>query len=226
MKYPLSNYHSIVFDCDGVVLDSNGAKIDAYRQVALSVGASAQQAEQLVQHHIKLGGISRYPKFEFFLREIMQQPVTEQAMHGLLERFTVEVQQRLLNCTISPHLDALRAASKSAKWMILSGGDQVELRKIFQLRGLSDYFPGGIFGSPDNKDQVLAREMQNGNIVQPALFIGDSRYDFQAASAAGLDFVFLTDWTDMQEWQGFCRESNITVMNNLGQLLDDKYTHH
>lgn len=219
MMRRIDQYQTIVFDCDGVVLDSNGAKIDAYRQVALSFGASAQQAEQLVQHHIKLGGISRYPKFEFFLREIMQQPVTQQSMQSLLESFTNEVQQRLLNCTISPHLDALRAASKSAKWMILSGGDQVELRKIFQLRGLSDYFPGGIFGSPDNKDQVLAREMQNGNIVQPALFIGDSRYDFQAASAAGLDFVFLSDWTDMQEWQGFCQQHQIKTLANLGELL-------
>lgn len=219
MMRRIDQYQTIVFDCDGVVLDSNGAKIDAYRQVALSSGASAQQAEQLVQHHIQLGGISRYPKFEFFLREIMQQPVTEQAMHSLLGCFTAEVQQRLLNCTISPHLDALRAASKSAKWMILSGGDQVELRKIFQLRGLSDYFPGGIFGSPDNKDQVLAREMQNGNIVQPALFIGDSRYDFQAASAAGLDFVFLSDWTDMQEWHGFCQQHQIKTLAHLGELL-------
>ena len=220
MKQPLSQYHSIVFDCDGVVLDSNGAKIDAYRQVALSFGASPQQAEQLVQHHIQLGGISRYPKFEFFLREIMQQPVTEQAMRSLLESFTEEVQQRLLHCTISPHLDALRAATGSAKWMILSGGDQVELRKIFALRGLTHYFAAGIFGSPDNKDQVLAREIQSGNIVQPALFIGDSRYDFQAASAAGLDFVFLSDWTDMQDWQGFCQSHQIAVLANLGGLLN------
>lgn len=32
----------------------------------------------------------------------------------------------------------------------------------------------------------------------PALFLGDSKYDYQAASAAGLDFVFLSGWSEVE----------------------------
>jgi phosphoglycolate phosphatase-like HAD superfamily hydrolase len=105
--------------------------------------------------------------------------------------------------------------------MILSGGDQAEIREIFKLRQLDTFFEGGVFGSPDNKDLVLAREKENGNIQFPALFIGDSRYDYQASTKAGLDFVFLSDWTDVPDWTLFCEQNNINTFNNLGALIPE-----
>ena len=85
---PLAEYKTLVFDCDGVVLNSNQLKIQAYHDVAIKFGASEVQAQALVDHHVNLGGISRYPKFEYFLRDIMQQSVTEQKMQALLNGFT------------------------------------------------------------------------------------------------------------------------------------------
>jgi len=215
---PFTEYKTLVFDCDGVVLNSNQLKIQAYYDVAIKFGANKSQAQALVDHHVKLGGISRYPKFEYFLREIMQQAVTEQAMQDLLESFTVEVKRLLTDCEISPYLADLRNNNMYAKWMIISGGDQLELRDIFQQRGIDKLFGGGIFGSPDNKDAILARELEAGNIVQPALFIGDSRYDHQASTNAGLDFVFLSAWTDVECWQDYCATNQIKVFNHLGDL--------
>ncbi len=215
---PLAEYKTLVFDCDGVVLNSNHLKIQAYYDVAIKFGASKTQAQTLVDHHVKLGGISRYPKFEYFLREIMQQAVTEQAMQILLDSFTAEVKRLLMDCEISPYLADVRNKNMHAKWMIISGGDQVELREIFQQRGIDKLFGAGIFGSPDNKDVILARELDAGNIAQPALFIGDSRYDHQASTNAGLDFVFLSAWTDVEGWQDYCASHQITVFNHLGDL--------
>jgi phosphoglycolate phosphatase-like HAD superfamily hydrolase len=217
---PLAEYKTLVFDCDGVVLNSNQLKIQAYYDVAIKFGANEQQAQALVAHHVKLGGISRYPKFEYFLREIMQQDVTKEAIHQLLSAFTAEVKRLLLDCEIAPALGSLRQATANAKWMIISGGDQAELREIFNQRDLTDLFDAGIFGSPDNKEQILARELAQGNITKPALFIGDSRYDYQASTSAGLDFVFLSDWTDLEDWCGFCDAHQIKVLPNLGTLMD------
>lgn len=217
---PLTQYQTLVFDCDGVVLNSNQLKIQAYFDVAIKFGANQAQAQALVEHHVLLGGISRYPKFEYFLREILQQPVTEQAMLGLLASFTEEVQRLLTDCEIAPDLMRLRLATPNAKWMIVSGGDQAELREIFKRRGITDMFSAGIFGSPDNKDQILARELASGNIAQPALFIGDSRYDHIAATRAGLDFVFLKAWTDFEAWPSYCGEHQIEVLEHLGSLIE------
>jgi phosphoglycolate phosphatase-like HAD superfamily hydrolase len=215
---PLAEYKTLVFDCDGVVINSNQLKIQAYYDVAIKFGASEFQAQSLVDHHVNLGGVSRYPKFEYFLREIMQQTVTEQAMQALLDSFTAEVKRLLTDCEIAPDLMRVREANPHAKWMIISGGDQAELRDIFQQRGIDKLFDAGIFGSPDNKDVILARELDAGNIVKPALFIGDSRYDHQASTNAGLDFVFLSAWTDVEGWQDYCANHQITVFNHLGDL--------
>ncbi|UQB43268.1 hypothetical protein JX580_05170 [Thiomicrospira microaerophila] len=38
-----------------------------------------------------------------------------------------------------------------ANWLIVSGGDQQELRGVFAARDLAKYFEGGIFGSPETK---------------------------------------------------------------------------
>ena len=217
---PLAEYQTLVFDCDGVVLNSNRLKIQAYFEVAIKFGATEVQAQALVGHHVLFGGISRYPKFEFFLREILKQPVTEQSMQALLSTFTAEVKRLLTDCEVSPDLMALRNAAPAAKWMIISGGDQSELREIFKQRGIADLFSAGIFGSPDNKDQILAREIAAGNILQPALFIGDSRYDHQASTRASLDFVFLNAWTDFEDWPTYCAEHQIEVREDLGSLIE------
>ena len=215
----LQRYRTLVFDCDGVVLDSNQLKTQAYYDTAISFGANKQQAEAIVEYHVRLGGISRYPKFKYFLHDIMQQPITDAAMQYLLERFASEIHKGLLSCEMADGLHELRQATRNARWMLLSGGDQTELRELFAQRGIADLFDAGIFGSPDNKDQVLSREVANGNLTQPALFLGDSRYDHEAAIRAGLDFIFLKNWTEFSAWPEYCAQHDITVVDNLRALL-------
>lgn len=215
----IKQYKTIVFDCDGVILDSNVVKTEAYFRTAKALGASDKQAQALVDYHVRLGGISRYHKFDYYLREILYQPVADDAVQALLDEFAEELKAGLLECKITEDLDALREASKQANWMILSGGDQEEIRDLFVARKLDHLFNGGLFGSPDNKDEVLAREISAGNIQFPALFVGDSKYDFEAATTAKMDFVFVTDWTEVADWASFCALNNIKHTTKIADFL-------
>ncbi|GAB7563455.1 HAD hydrolase-like protein [Methylobacillus methanolivorans] len=217
----LEQYHTLVFDCDGVILNSNHLKIEAYFATAKNFGANDQQAQALVDYHIKLGGISRFVKFEYFLQDILQRPATQKDVDFLLEDFGREVRERLSHCEIAPGLQALREKTAVSNWLVISGGDQAELHSIFAERELTALFDGGIFGSPDNKDEIMAREISRDNIRQPALFIGDSRYDHESSSRAGLDFVFLHAWTDFPEWQSYCDSQRITTLPDIQALLND-----
>lgn len=217
-KIDLKKYKTIVFDCDGVILDSNVVKTEAYFRTAKNLGASDSQAQQLVDYHVKLGGISRYHKFDWYLHEVLQQPATEKAIQEYLDEFSRELEVGLMQCAIADGLQELRDATADAKWMILSGGDQQEIRDLFAKRDLTKHFDGGLFGSPDNKDTVLAREKANGTIQQPALFVGDSKYDFEASTNAGLDFIFVSDWTEVPDWQDFCDKNHIHVEPNIQSL--------
>ena len=215
----LKQYKTIVFDCDGVILDSNIVKTEAYFRTAKNLGATDAQAQALTDYHVKLGGISRYHKFDWFLREVLNQPATEAAIQALLDEFSRELEVGLMECAIADGLQALRYATPQAKWMILSGGDQQEIRDLFTKRDLTKHFDGGLFGSPDNKDVVLAREIANYNLQLPALFVGDSQYDFESSARAGLDFVFVSDWTEVPHWQAYCNEHKITMLDSISQLL-------
>jgi phosphoglycolate phosphatase-like HAD superfamily hydrolase len=207
------------------VLDSNIVKTEAYFRVAKSLGATDAQAQALVDYHVRLGGISRYHKFDWYLREVLHKPVTEAEMKAYLDGFAKELEISLMACDVAEGLNDLRKKTANANWLILSGGDQEEIRTLFAKRTvesdttLATLFDGGMFGSPDNKDIVLAREIANGNVKLPALFIGDSKYDHEAAVRADMDFVFLSDWTEVPDWQEYCKLHNIRVLPNIQSLL-------
>ncbi|NOU25531.1 MAG: HAD family hydrolase [Methylotenera sp.] len=222
MKIELEKYKTIVFDCDGVVLDSNIVKTEAYFRTAKNLGATDEQAQSLVDYHVRLGGISRYHKFEYYLSEILHQAVTKEAVQALLNEFSRELEVGLMACEVAEGLDVLRQATPQANWMILSGGDQQEIRELFAKRKLAHFFDGGLFGSPDNKDTVLAREKAKGNLRFPALFIGDSKYDHEAAIRAGLDFVFLSDWTEVGDWESYCQLNKIQLVRSLHSLVKNR----
>lgn len=214
----LKRYRNIVFDCDGVVLDSNKLKTEAFYQAGLVYGKAA--AEALVRYHQCHGGISRYIKFEYFLSEIVARPYGKAEMGEILSRYANLVSDGLLACTVAPGLSQLRKAVPESRWMIVSGGDQGELRRIFINRGLDTMFDCGIFGSPDPKNIILAREQKQGNLVSPSLFIGDSLLDYQCAVDAGLDFIFLSDWTEFLDWPAFFSNKSVVIKGNVAQLLD------
>lgn len=215
----LSDYRSLVFDCDGVLLDSNRVKTDAFYQAALPFGESAANA--LVRYHVANGGVSRYRKFEYFLSEIVRHEDME-PLNELLSRYAERVREGLLACRVADGLGELRSALPKSNWMIVSGGDQGELREVFEARGLSHYFSGGIFGSPTDKQEILLRELNCGNLVLPAVFLGDSRYDYESAMKFGLDFVFISQWTEFSGWQEYFADQPTAVVHyeNIRSLID------
>lgn len=218
-----ANYTTLVFDCDGVVLDSNKVKTEAFRTAALPWGDAA--ADALVAHHVAHGGISRYAKFAHFLDSILPDHAPQAVpgrdgpdLDALLTAYAGAVRAGLMSCAITEGLEDLRAATPDTRWLIVSGGDQAELREVFAARGLAEHFDGGIFGSPDTKDQILAREIAAGTIRSPALFLGDSRYDHIAAAHAGLDFVFLSGWSEFYGWQDYIAAHRIPHRRNVAAL--------
>ncbi|WP_372958808.1 HAD family hydrolase [Marinobacter sp.] len=191
----LQQYSTWVFDCDGVLLHSNRVKTDAFYRAAEPYGTD--KARALVDYHVGNGGISRYIKFRTFLSDIVGRgQVDEEELDTLLQCYAGYVWDGLLSCEVAQGLERLRALTPQSSWLVVSGGDQAELRAVFAERGLAKYFDGGIFGSPDTKDEILSRTTESRVLRKPGVFVGDSRYDIEAARRAGLDFIFLSDWSE------------------------------
>lgn len=218
----IDSYKTIIFDCDGVILNSNKVKTEAFYNTALQFGRAA--AERLVKYHIERGGISRYEKFQWFIDSLteddLSQSESEPNLDSLLATYASEVHKGLRSCEIAEGLAELRNKTEASTWLIVSGGDQAELRELFTERNIAQYFDGGIFGSPDTKETILKRELDNKNLILPAVFIGDSKYDYTASeSINGLDFIFVNKWSEVEDWESFCNFNHIPHLTSIKSLL-------
>ena len=90
-KIDLTQYQTLVFDCDGVILNSNRIKTQAFYDVAKVYGHDP--AQTLKDYHILNGGISRYEKFEYLFTNILQKPIEAQELKQLLLNFSKEVKK-------------------------------------------------------------------------------------------------------------------------------------
>lgn len=216
MKREFSSYESLVFDCDGVILDSNIIKTQAFYEVCLPYGRKSAKA--LVDYHLTKGGISRYKKFSYFLEEILLLPPDANELKSLLDSYSQKVSLKLVAAPVAEGLEKLRSLS-GAKWAVASGSDQIELREVLRAIGIDKYFDGGIHGSPATKDEILQREIKNKNLQTPSILLGDSKYDHEAATKAGIDFLFVSDWSEFKEWEQYTAELAINTIPSINTLI-------
>ena len=214
----LKKYNTIIFDCDGVILNSNFQKIEAYRNAATNYGATKIQAEELVVHHVNLTGISRNVKFKYFLKEIMGEEILDSSMNTLVGNLNKEVINLLKDCEVASGMKKLKSQNQKSTWMVASGGDQEELRFLFKEKKITSYFEGGIYGSPSSKHEIIENKLKNKSFL-PAVFLGDSLYDIQTAQKYNLDFIFIYGWTDLKNWKNICEENGLTYIEKIEDLI-------
>jgi phosphoglycolate phosphatase-like HAD superfamily hydrolase len=212
----IKKYRTLVFDCDGVILDSNRLKTEAFRAIAQPFGDNVAQG--LVDFHLANTGASRYLKFSYLLEHLLNVQPTQAQVKILSDAFASRIANSLRICPVASGMDALRELVSAAGWMVVSGSDQSELRLLFSERKLDGYFDLGIYGSPDTKDEILKREIIGGSIKFPAVFLGDSRYDHEAAMRAGLDFIFISEWSQFEGWSEYVRAHHLSVVERLNSL--------
>jgi phosphoglycolate phosphatase-like HAD superfamily hydrolase len=206
----LRRYRMAVFDCDGVVLDSNRIKTDAFR--AAVSGESPALADQFVEYHKANGGISRYVKFDWFYRELANCPEAKQAakVEAALSRYASIVREQLLVCNTVPGVLTCLAwfAARDVPCYINSGGDQAELREVFAERGLAHWFRG-IYGSPATKLDNLAQLRTQGELCRPGVFFGDARSDLEAARAHELDYIYVRGCSEWADGPAYCDQHGL-----------------
>jgi len=212
-----TKYKTIIWDCDGVLLNSNKLKTEAFRSTTISFGESASSA--LVDYHLQNGGLSRYSKYKYFVEVILPHfcphgnlPDKSQLLHSLLLQFASLVESGLKDCEVATNLCELRTTTPDSVWFVVSGSDESELRNILQHHSIDHLFNGGIYGSPSDKYEIIESLLHLDYIKYPVLFIGDSKIDHQVSSFYGFDFLFVTQWTSFGGWQEYCDQHMIRTV--------------
>ena len=212
----IKNYASVIFDCDGVILNSNKVVSESFYKAVLEYGEDS--AEDLKIFNQVNGGISRYKKLDHFFKNILKLKNFEDKLDNALIKFSKESINGRLNCEVdASFLDYGFLAHQ--KKMVISGANELELKKIFKKRGIDSFFSHGIFGSPDSKKDILEREIKNNNITFPAIYLGDSKYDYEVSKEFNLDFIFISQWTEFSDWNIYQKQEGFKSFHSLEQLF-------
>lgn len=213
-----NKYNTIILDCDGVILNSNPVKSEAFFKLAQKYGNS-KIAEEFLDYHKQNGGVSRYEKFRYLYKSIMKTDICDGELRGICVEYSTLVYDNLIACELADEINRLRKRNRHLPLAVVSGSDQKELRRLFTDRELNEVFTKGVFGSPDTKEDVMNSQFASGQFTYPAIFFGDSQLDYFVAKKFKCDFVFVYGWTEMKNWKQFTEKHLITSARSLDGFL-------
>jgi beta-phosphoglucomutase-like phosphatase (HAD superfamily) len=192
MKWPwiawFRRHAALIFDFDGVILDSVEIKTQAMRR--LFAAERPEHLADILDLHRRLGGISRYRKFELIHADILRRPLTPQASAELGRRFEAIVAESVMTCREIPGARmVLDSHHGRIPLFVASGTPEEELRRITAVRGLDRYFVE-VHGSPRGKPEILSDVLRRHALdAAQCLFVGDAGTDFEAARSCGVPFL-------------------------------------
>ncbi|TVP79574.1 MAG: HAD family hydrolase [Puniceicoccaceae bacterium] len=203
----------VVFDCDGVLLESMAAKITAFEQWVPAAHAAHRGA--FMQAVMGGFGRARTHHIRHFYEDILGQEVSDDLLEREVARFT-EICEPL--CAAADWRVGSKAFVEACRdagipRYVLSGTPQAPLEAMLESTGAATYFDV-IIGSPPAKPESLAQILaQTGVSAQRTVFIGDAEADRAAAEANGVHFVYFPSEADRPIGP------LDTVVNDLQELL-------
>lgn len=184
-----ADWQAIIFDFDGVVVESGDIKTQAFADLYRPHGEAVVAA--VVQFHRLHGGMSRYQKFRYFQQHLLSKPPLTPGEEQELDRqFSARVVEAVIASQAVPGADEfIRQEAARIPLFVASGTPETELNAIVTRRGLAPYFTG-VRGSPTSK-QALIADILSIHALTPkrVLMIGDALIDYQSAQLNGVAFL-------------------------------------
>jgi len=189
---------AIIFDFDGVILNSANIKTEAFREL---FAGYPDKVGEIVRYHVLNGGISRYVKFRHIYEEILKKKFSKENEVELGRRFSEIALKKVLHASFVPGAKQFLDKNKGLfSFFIASGTPEKELKKIVQKRHLQDYFKE-LHGSPAKKEDIIADIMERHSLTRDeVVYVGDAESDRIAAEKANVKFIHLiNDLTGLDE---------------------------
>lgn len=179
---------AVVFDFDGVILESLDVKTRAF--ATLFADEEPQAVAKILEHHRANGGVSRFEKFRYAYREVLRRSLGAAEEARLGARFNALVEEAVVAADwVLGAREFLEIHHARLPLFVASGTPEEELWRIVERRGLARYFRG-VYGTPETKDSILGRiARENGWPFRSLLMVGDALNDYHSAAKVGARFA-------------------------------------
>jgi phosphoglycolate phosphatase-like HAD superfamily hydrolase len=182
-------WHAIIFDFDGVVVESGEIKTQAFANLYRDYGDTVMA--EVAKYHVLNGGMSRYEKFRYFQETLLERPpLTPDEERQLDRRFSELVMEAVIASDAVPGAaELIRREAGRIPLFVASGTPEEELNMIVIRRGLASYFTA-VRGSPTPKQKLIADILSvYGLSPERVLMIGDALIDYQSAQLNNVSFL-------------------------------------
>jgi len=179
---------SIIFDFDGVILESVNIKTEAFAELYENFGGEI--VRKITEHHLANGGINRYDKIKFYHKEFLGIVLSVKQVEFLSLKFSKIVFNKIKNANFVP--GAFEFISKyynSYNLFISSATPESELKEILRLKRINKFFKK-IYGYPPYKtDHIKNILNETGFENKEVIYVGDAKSDKIAASENNIKFI-------------------------------------
>jgi len=194
----LSEYSLYIFDCDGVILDSNKLKIEAMKNALYQYFDDDEKIMLCVDYFKNNFGTSRFHHVSIFVRDILKLSELEakNAYDNVLNSYSEQCKLLYLEAELTPGvIDFIQGLNGNV--YIASGSEQTELREVFNKRGLDTLFTK-IYGSPTPKVELVLNILKKSDSVNAIMF-GDAISDMNAALDNNIDFAAYIPYSNVKK---------------------------
>lgn len=179
---------TIIFDFDGVLVESVAVKGEAFAALYESEGTEIQR--QVLEYHHAHGGVSRFEKILHFEATLLKRPVTEQQVNILAEKFSDIVEEKVVRAQpVRGAVEFLEKYHARLPLFVVSATPEEELRHIVEKRGMNRFFKA-VYGSPRSKAENIRRILDAYKYTAArTVMIGDTISDYKGAVETGTKFI-------------------------------------
>jgi len=183
----VKNIEAILFDFDGVILESVDIKGWAFGKL---FEGYPEHRDTIVSYHHDNGGVSRFRKFKYIYKDIIKKPLSDEDFNHLSNKYSELVFDKVINSPFVPGAkEFLEKHYKNIAFFIISGTPLEEMQQVVEAKGLSQYFQG-VYGSPKDKVYWVKKILEDNQFQKSnVLFVGDAMSDYYAAKENGIAFI-------------------------------------
>lgn len=193
---------AIIFDFDGVIVDSNHLKRDSYYTIFSQIKDSKELIDEAIKENPRK---TRYGIVEDILKKLAKKnKISFQSLKDETEKYVLMYGETTERKTIEA--EEIRGAEislaglcESYPLLIISATIQESIDRITKARNLGRYFKG-IYGADNdsfNKIKTLKRAAgENGFNPRKSVFVGDGEADYECAKHYGMHFVAVLNETN------------------------------